>query len=156
MFMPQLQLPIFPTDSILINSTLAFKNDLGKVTYFYGNLPVFSHDENDIKAFRMITSQFYVNGSATQSEIAKAFGVTLMSVKRSVKLYRTQGINGFYAPRKTRGPVVLTDVVLEKIQQSLNEEKSVNDIAVEFGLKKNTIDKAIRASRLQRPIKKKT
>ena len=76
-------------------------------------MPVFSHDEHDIKSFRMITSQFYVNGNATQSEISKAFCVSLISVKRAVKCYRTQGIDGFYAPRNTRGAVVLNEAVLQ-------------------------------------------
>ena len=53
--------------------------------YAHGSMPVFSHDKDDIQAFRMITSQFYVNGNATQSQIARAFGVTLVSVKRAVK-----------------------------------------------------------------------
>jgi hypothetical protein len=36
----------------------------------------------------MITSQFCVNGCAKQSDIIRAFGVTSISVKRSVKTYR--------------------------------------------------------------------
>jgi hypothetical protein len=31
-------------------------------------LPVFSHAENDVATFRMITSQFCVNGTAKQSQ----------------------------------------------------------------------------------------
>ena len=83
--MPQIQLPIFPADCVDITPELAFKNEGGKITYFNGSMPVFSHDAHDIKSFRMITSQFYVNGNATQSDIAKAFGVSLISVKRAVK-----------------------------------------------------------------------
>jgi hypothetical protein len=64
-FMTQIQLPIFPADCVDITPELAFKNENGKITYFNGSMPVFSHDEHDIKSFRMITSQFYVNGNAT-------------------------------------------------------------------------------------------
>lgn len=49
-------------------------------------MPVFSHDETDIPNFRMITSQFYVNGNATQAQIIKAFGIPPISIKRAVKL----------------------------------------------------------------------
>ena len=83
--MPQIQLPVFPADCVDITAELAFKNEGGKITYFNGCMPVFSHDEHDVQAFRMITSQFYVNGNATQAFIARAFGVTLVSVKRAVK-----------------------------------------------------------------------
>jgi transposase-like protein len=152
--MPQIQLPIFPTDSVHITPELAFKNESGKIFYFNGSMPVFSHDKDDIQAFRMITSQFYVNGNATQSQIARAFGVTLVSVKRAVKTYRTDGISGFYSPKKTRGAAVLTDSVLQDVQARLDSGISVPDIATEFGLKKNTLSKAIGAGRLHNPLKK--
>jgi hypothetical protein len=47
-----------------------------------------------------------VSGYAKQSEFIRAFGVTSISVKRSVKLYREKGARGFYAPRVTRGAAV--------------------------------------------------
>jgi phage portal protein BeeE len=36
----------------------------------------------------MITAQFCESGNAKQAEIARAFGVPPISVKRAVKLYR--------------------------------------------------------------------
>jgi len=48
-------------------------------------MPVFVHDESDLQTFRMITSQFYINGNATQAEICRAFGVPSITVKRAVK-----------------------------------------------------------------------
>jgi hypothetical protein len=101
--MPQLQFPVFPADSEEISKFISFKKEMGLVTYFNGVIPIFSHDEKDVKAFRMITSQFYINGLVSQAEIVRAFGVTDISVKRAVKLYRTQGIDGFYQTRRTRG-----------------------------------------------------
>ena len=154
--MPQIQLPIFPTDCVNITPELAFKKENGTITYFNGSMPVFSHDEHDLQAFRMITSQFYVNGNATQSDIAKAFGVTLVSIKRAVKTYRTQGISGFYALKKTRGAAVLTEPVLKDIQIRLDNGASIPDLAGEFGVKANTLSKAIGAGRLHNPVKKKS
>ena len=43
----------------------------------------------------MFTSQLYINGSASQAEICRAFGVSKISVLRSVKLYREKGMAGF-------------------------------------------------------------
>jgi hypothetical protein len=57
---------------------LAFEKRDGQVTYFNGSMPVFIHDENDVATFRMITAQFCINGNATQAEISRAFGVTLI------------------------------------------------------------------------------
>jgi hypothetical protein len=47
----------------------------------------------------------------------RAFGVTSISVKRSVKLYREKGTRGFYAPRVTRGAAVLVDSVVAQIEE---------------------------------------
>jgi hypothetical protein len=100
--MRQLHLPIFPSGVTQITDELAFGREDGTVTYFNGHLPVFCHPENDIATFRMITSQFCVNGRARQCDIIRAFGVTSISVKRAVKLYREKGPKGFYAARHAR------------------------------------------------------
>jgi transposase-like protein len=152
--MPQIQLPLFPNNVTHITPELAFIKADGKITYFNGSMPVFSHAEEDLKTFRMITSQFCVNGNATQADIARAFGITKISVKRAVKIYRTQGTKGFYQPRHVRGATVLTKAVLENVQEQLINGVSVSNIAKEFGLKENTLKKAIRAGRLSQPIKK--
>ena len=123
--MPQLQLPIFPDGSTKITNNLYFTKENNKITYAYGTLPVFSHYENEQDTFRMITAQFCVNGNAKQADIIRAFGVTKISVQRAVKLYREDGIKGFYRKRKTRGAAVLTPSVLEKAQHLLDEGKEI-------------------------------
>lgn len=112
------------------------------------------HDVGDLASFRMITSQLYINGSVSQAEICRAFGVSKISVLRSVKLYREKGMAGFFAPRVCRGPAVLTPEVLEQVQHLLDEEQSIPDIAKELGLKADTLHKALRAGKLHRPSKK--
>ncbi len=152
--MPQLQLPMFPFGVTPITSLLAFIKEEGVITYFNGTLPVFSHTEHDTESFRMITAQFCVNGHAKQAEICRAFGVTPISVKRSVKLYREEGARGFYKPRNTRGAAKLTPTVIEQAQQLLSEYEEVADIALKLDIKPDTLSKAIRAGRLHKPLKK--
>ena len=53
--MVQRQLPMFPEGSILVTGDLAVEKRDGRITYFYGTLPVFTHDENDDDSFQMIT-----------------------------------------------------------------------------------------------------
>ena len=79
---------------------------------------------------------------------------SLACSERAVKTYRTDGISGFYSPKQTRGAAVLTDSVLQDVQARLDSGISVPDIATEFGLKKNTLSKAIGAGRLHNPLKK--
>jgi len=139
-----------------ITSLLAFIKEDKNITYFNGSLPVFSHLENDIDSFRMITAQFCVNGHTQQMDIVRAFGVTSISVKRSVKRYREEGARGFYKQKNTRGAAILTHSVIEQVQQLLSEHEQVADIASKLNIKADTLSKAIRAGRLHKPAKKKT
>ena len=152
--MPQMQLPLFPEGMTMINANLGFMTQDNTVTYIYGSLPIFSHAVDDLKTFRMFASQLYVNGSASQAEICRAFGVSRISVKRSVKLYREQGMAGFFAEPKRRGPAVLTPEVLEKIQELLDQEYPIPEVARKLDLKADTLRKAVYAGKLHKPQKK--
>ncbi|MGH9671345.1 MAG: helix-turn-helix domain-containing protein [Terriglobales bacterium] len=149
--MPQLQLPMFPAGVTHITNELAFECRDGTVTYFTGQMPVFRHGADDQRTFRMIISQFVVNGNARQAEIARAFGITLVNVKRAVRRYREQGPAGFYAPRRgRRGPAVLTPAVIEMLQAQLDAGIAPGQAARELGLKPDTVARAVRAGQLQK------
>jgi transposase-like protein len=154
--MPQLHLPMFPNGVTHITSELAFEKKDGRITYFNGHMPVFTHAENDVATFRMITSQFCESGYAKQCDIIRAFGVTSISMKRSVKLYREKGTRGFYAPRVTRGAAVLNDTVVAEIEELLAGGNNVAEVAEKLKLKRNTLEKAIRAGKIRTPVKKKS
>jgi transposase-like protein len=148
--MPQRQLPIFPVGMTHITDELGFECREGTVTYFTGQMPVFRHAANDQRTFRMIISQFVVNGNARQCEIARAFGIPLVSVKRAVRRHREQGAGGFYAPRRgRRGPAVLTPEVVKKLQEMLDAGVPKAQAARELELKPDTVSKAVRAGRLR-------
>ena len=152
--MPQLQLPFFPDGVTYITNQLAFRRQDGQVTYFNGHMPVFSHADSDIATFRMITSQFCVTGHVKQSEIIRAFGVTSISVKRSVKIYREKGPKGFYAPRVNRGPAVLVEDVVSEIEGLLAGGATPAEVAKTLGMQLNTIQKAMREGRIRAAVKK--
>jgi hypothetical protein len=153
--MPQLHLPMFPAGVTAITDELAFERRDGKIAYFNGQTAVFVHAEDDVATFRMITSQFCAHGHAKQCDIIRAFGVTSISVKRSVKLYRERGAKGFYAPRATRGAAVLTAGVVAEIESLLVEGMSLGEVAERLDLKLNTLQKAAAAGRIRQAAKKK-
>jgi hypothetical protein len=152
--MPQIQLPMFPAGVTQISDDLAFEKRDGRVTYFHGVFPVFAHDETDLRTFRMITSQFCVQGSATQPQIVQAFGVSLTTVKRYCRLYRDKGPEGFYAPRVNRGAAVLLPEVMQQAQALLDQDEDPRCVAEQLGVKPNTLHKAVRAGRLHAREKK--
>lgn len=152
--MLQMQMPFFPQGVTQITPLLAFSQQDGRVTYFNAGMPVFVHDEDDLASFRMITAQFCISGNAKQVEIVRAFGVTKISVKRAVKCYRQEGPKGFYAPRKRRGPAVLTPEVLAEAQQLFDEGLETAEVADRLEVKYDTLSKAVRAARVHKPVKK--
>ena len=153
--MPQLHLPMFPAGVTPITDELAFERRDGRIAYFNGQIAVFVHAEDDVATFRMITSQFCANGHARQCDIIRAFGVSSISVKRAVKLYRERGAKGFYAPRATRGAAVLTADVVAEIEGLLVEGASLGEAAERLGLKPDTLRKAASTGRIRTAAKKK-
>jgi len=153
--MPQMQLPVFPAGVTEINNRIAVQNEAGRVFYLHGHLPVFQHETQDVRSFRMFTSQMIDAGTAKPKEIVRAFGVPMITVKRYVKLYRDYGNEGFYTrqPRHSSASV-LKGPVLEQAQRLLDDGRSVPEVAAELGVLGNTLHKAIRAGRLRAPQKK--
>jgi transposase-like protein len=153
--MPQVQLPIFPDGVTPITAEIAFQCDGGKVYYFNGHLPVFVHEKDDLATFRLFSSQLVINGNATQAQIARAFGVPLVTVKRYVKLYRERGTAAFFAPPKKRSATKLSPVVCQEVQALLDQGLEVPEVGRRLGILSNTLHKAIRAGRLRGGNKKK-
>jgi len=100
--MPQLQLPIFLEGVTHITSDLGYSKTDGQIIYYNGTLPIFTHEECDLGSFKMIISQLYINGSASQTQLARAFAIQPQALKRWVKKYRTQGIKAFFIERRGR------------------------------------------------------
>ena len=150
--MPQIQLPIFPSGSTAITSELAFEQRDGIVYYFNGQLPVFSHPADDIASFRFFTSQLSANGNASQSQISRAFGVPLVTVKRACKKLRTEGASGFFRPAPPRQGHKLTAELIATAQAMLDEGRKIPAIGAELGVLPNTLHKAISYGRLKKKI----
>ena len=146
--MPQIQLPVFPAGSVEINANLACRCENGTVVYFHGHLPVFTHGTQEVASFRMFTSQLIVQGSATQGDIQKAFGVPLVSIKRATKLYRARGAAGFFAPKARREGAQLTDEKIDQARALLSAGEPLARISQLTGVLSDTLRKAIGAGRL--------
>jgi transposase-like protein len=79
--------------------------------------------------------------------LARAFGVTALSVKRAVKALQEHGVEGFFQPREGRGPAVLTAAVVAQAQQRLDQRQSISEVAQALGLKVDTLRKAVLAGK---------
>ena len=149
---PQMFIPVFASGTVEINANLAYQKENGRVYYFNGHaIPIFTHEENDVRSFKMIMSQFYVTGIATQAQIIRAFGIPSITMKRAVKTFRTHGPGGFFNSNASkRKPRVLVPEVILKVQALLDKGLTTRQIAEQLDLKQNTLDKAIQAGRLKK------
>jgi transposase len=152
--MPQIQLPLFPEGTTHITAELAFERRENQVTYFNGHLPVFTHQIDDVGSFRLFSTQLIVNGTATQGDIAKAFGVSLTTIKRCTKRYRERGAQAFFKPAAKRQGHRLTSEKLVQAQEHLDQGCPVPQISQALGVLATTLHKAIDHGRLNQ-IKKK-
>lgn len=153
--MPQLHLPAFPSGATDITPVLSFARTDDTVTYFHHGLPIYSHDRADRASFRQIAAALHVHCGASQADLASAFGVPAITIKRAVKLLRAEGVKGFFAARISRGAAVLTTSVLAQAQSQLDGGKPPRAVADVLGIKPDTLTKALRAGRLHAPAKKK-
>ena len=152
--MPQVQLPLFPVGTTHINPELAFERRGDQVVYFNGHLPVFTHRTDDLASFRFITTQLIVNGTASQGEIVKAFGVPLTTVKRCCRQYRERQGSAFFKPPARRQGHQLTPERLAQAQALLDEGQSVPRISTQLNILPSTLHKAIDHGRLKQLKKK--
>lgn len=152
--MPQLQLPVFPVGTTDITSELAFERRDHQVVYFNGHLPVFTHPTEDVASFRFFTTQLIINGTATQSQIVKAFGVPLTTVKRYCRQYRERGAGSFFKPAARRQGSRLTPERLLEAQRMLDAGQGVPALSAQLGILASTLHKAIDDGRLKQFKKK--
>jgi hypothetical protein len=147
--MPQAQLPLFAEGMTQINEVIGVERREAKVYYFNGHLPVFVHEEADLRTFRFFTTQLIINGTVSQAQIARAFHVPPVTIKRYVKLYRERGAEGFFKPAKRREGRRLSEEVLRQAQEMLDEGLRVPQIAQRLEILATTLHKAIGDGRLR-------
>jgi transposase-like protein len=152
--MPQVQSPLFPIGTTAITPDLGFERRDDQVVYLNGHLPVFTHEIKDLASFRLFTTQLIVNGTATQGQIVKTFGVPLTTVKRCCRQYRERGAGAFFKPPARRQGHRLTPERLVEAQALLDQGLSVPEISRQMGILASTLHKAIDEGRLKQ-IKKK-
>jgi len=151
--MPQAWLPLIPSGATSINDVMSVAKENGKWFYFRGLNPVFFHDEDDRRSFRMFTAQLVCQGMCRQAEIIRAFGISKNSVSRGVKKYHEGGPEAFFAPRKGRRGSVLTDDLKARAQELLNLDWNRKEVAEDLGIPYDTLRKAINQGRLSEPRK---
>lgn len=148
----QLTLPLFSSDVTLVSPNVGVYSADGIVCFLLNGLPIYSHKEGDVQAFRFFTSNLIDKGLCTKTEIKKAFHITIDQVNRACKIFQTEGESGFFKPENRHGhchKLVGENLVLA---QRLIDEGLSN---VQIGKACNVRESAIRYSIKQGYLKKK-
>ncbi len=148
--MQQKLLPLIPHGSTQINDLVSVWRDDKKWTYFLGTHPIYSHESEDERMFKLVTSLLIDSGSCRQARIIETFGVSKSSVIRASKKLREGGPEAFFERRTgRRGGTVLTQEVIEKARNLLDQGVSRKETAEELNVAYDTLRKAINDGRLQ-------
>jgi hypothetical protein len=145
----QLILPLIPREATEINDRVCVWRAQDRWTYFLGTYPIYSHQANDQRTFRLVTSQLIDAGACRQVDILRTFGVSKSGVIRSLRKLRLEGPESFFKVRQGRhGGNVLTCEVLESAQRLLQQGCSRRETADELSVQYDTLRKAINDGRL--------
>lgn len=124
----------------------------GNVQYIVNGLPVYAHSQEDLNAFRFITSNFITRGLCRKVDVQRCFGVSEDSVHRYWKKYREEGEEGFFGVDKRLGGKAHKIVGQKRlrIQQKLDKGQSVLSIAKEEGVRESAIRYQIKQGYLKK------
>lgn len=153
----QMNLPLFPTQTKLVNSCLGVRVNDGFVYYLHNGNPIGCHDEQDLQSYRYICGSLVSNGLCNATELAGALGVNARSIQRYAQKYAKEGAKGFFQPKTRKGTAhKLTPEKMDLANQLLEQGKSNYRVAKEVGVSEGTIRHHIKKGTLQVPSKKKS
>ena len=87
----QMQLPIFPSSTKLVNSNVGVFEKDDFVYYLHNGSPIFCHDKNDLNSYRYILANMVLSRLCTPMELSRALGVNNRNIQRYAKTLREKG-----------------------------------------------------------------
>jgi hypothetical protein len=98
----QTQLPIFPEETKLINSTLGFFEQDGFVYYLHNGNPIYCHAKDDRNSYRFILENLVLNHLCSITELSEALGENCKNIERYTNSFKAKGAEYFFFARDTR------------------------------------------------------
>jgi transposase len=148
----QVQMPIVPEETKLINASTGFRCKDDFVYYLHNGDPIFCHHKADKNNFRYIIANLIETGLCKAGELSKALGVSHRNINRYHKKYREKGAESFFNKRfDGRGNCYkLTDDKKQQAQELLDaglsnvrvaKQLGVSECTIRYHLKKGTLKK---------------
>ena len=147
----QMQMPIFPTGTRMINPTLGVFEKDGSVYYLHNGSPIYCHMKGDLNNYRYITANLIETGLCTPGELSKVLGVSSRNFQRYSKDLREKGTDWFFKRVEKRGRCYkVTAESLKQAEEMIGKFYTVKDTArllgvsegaLRYHIKKGTIKK---------------
>ena len=147
----QFKLPLFPSDTKLINDYLGFREQDGFVYYIHSGSPIYCHKIEDKNSYRHTLASLVVNNLCTIGELSSALGINRKNIERYTKSYREHGSSYFFNREDGRGQChKLTDELLSVIQEKLDsgisqyriaKDHNISDSAIAYHITKGSLKK---------------
>ncbi len=147
----QISLPLFSSDTTLINTNVGFFKNDGIVFYLINGLPIYSHIENDLQAFRFFTSNLIIRGLCKKTEVRRAFHISIDSINRACRTYKAEGEAGFFKPENRHGYCYkLIGDTLILAQQLIDEGKNNCEVGRQCSVSESSIRYALKVGHLKK------
>jgi hypothetical protein len=147
----QRQLPLFPSDTKLINSTLGYRSQDDYVYFLHNGNPIYCHRSDDRNSYRFILGNLVCNHLCTISELHESLGEPRKNIERYVKAFREKGAGYFFSRKETRGQCYkVTEDLLKELQQCLDAGWSAYRISKSYGISDSAIRYHIKNGNLKK------
>jgi transposase len=147
----QLQLPIFPVTTKMLNDTWGVFEKDDMVYYLHNGMPVYIHAKDDLNNFRFITANLIHVHACSPSQLSKVFGVNKINFERYVKRLKEGGTEAFFNAEDNRGKCYkMLEDKLKKAQELLDKGYSQLKTAKEIGVSESAIRYHLRAGNLKK------
>lgn len=147
----QMQLPIFPADTKLVNATLGIRCEDDMVYYLHNGSPIFCHIQSNINHYRFICGNLVASKLCRASELADTLGVTRRAIERYAKKHRESGGDSYINKGDRRGQCFkMTPEILSKTQVLLDQGLSQEEISRQLNISSSCIRDHIKKGTLKK------
>jgi biotin operon repressor len=149
----QMQLPIFPESTKLINSSVGFFKKEGFIYYLHNGSPIFCHHVDSTNTYRYILANLVESKLCHAFEISRALGISQRNVERYAQKLRQHGIESFFNQIDHRGECYkMTESLLVQAQQLMEDGKSQLKTAKTLGVSESCIRYHMKVGNLKKNI----
>lgn len=147
----QMQLPIFPETTKLINSSVGFFKKDDFIYYLHNGSPIFCHHVDSTNNYRYILGNLVESKLCHPSEISRALGISQRNVDRYAQKLREQGMESFFNQADHRGECYkMTVPLLVQAQQLLDAGSSQLKTSKTLGVSESCIRYHLKTGNLKK------